>query len=105
MTRRRCATFSGCPVQSDDKYTVVIQAGGGRPLKLPAGTSALWAWLGSDSDPDPRALRVVPGYYASWAEAAIEGGPVGRVAVVVSTARLEAGDELKRKMLEVQSRG
>jgi signal transduction histidine kinase len=47
----------------------------------------------------PRALRVAPGHYVSWAEAAIEGGPVGRVAVVVSTARLEAGDELKRKIL------
>jgi DNA-binding PucR family transcriptional regulator len=32
-------------------------AGGGRPLTLPAGTSALWAWIGSDRDPDPRALR------------------------------------------------
>ena len=32
-------------------------AGAGRPLTLPAGTSALWAWIGTDSDPDPRALR------------------------------------------------
>jgi signal transduction histidine kinase/DNA-binding NarL/FixJ family response regulator len=48
---------------------------------------------------NPRSLRVAPGHYVSWAEAAIEGGPVGRVAVVVSTARLKAGDELKRKIL------
>ena len=47
----------------------------------------------------PKALRVNDGHYVSWAEAAIEGGPVGRVAVVVSTARLKAGDELKRKIL------
>src|SRR5688572_491892 len=47
----------------------------------------------------PRSLRHTPGHYVSWAEAAIEGGPVGRVAVVVSTARLKAGDELKRKIL------
>src|SRR4051812_25796001 len=47
----------------------------------------------------PRALRKTPGYYVSWAEAAIEGGPVGRVAVVVSTARLRAGDELKGSIL------
>jgi signal transduction histidine kinase/DNA-binding NarL/FixJ family response regulator len=47
----------------------------------------------------PRSLRVSGGHYVSWAEAAIEGGPVGRVAVVVSTARLKAGDELKRKIL------
>jgi signal transduction histidine kinase/DNA-binding NarL/FixJ family response regulator len=46
-----------------------------------------------------RSLRRTEGYYVSWAEAAIEGGPVGRVAVVVSTARLKAGDELKRKIL------
>jgi signal transduction histidine kinase/DNA-binding NarL/FixJ family response regulator len=46
-----------------------------------------------------RTLRKTPGYYVSWAEAAIEGGPVGRVAVVVSTARLKAGDELKRSIL------
>ncbi|HYJ11058.1 MAG TPA: ATP-binding protein [Polyangiaceae bacterium] len=46
-----------------------------------------------------RSLRKTPGYYVSWAEAAIEGGPVGRVAVVVSRARLKAGDELKRKIL------
>jgi signal transduction histidine kinase/DNA-binding NarL/FixJ family response regulator/HPt (histidine-containing phosphotransfer) domain-containing protein len=46
-----------------------------------------------------RSLRKTEGYFVSWAEAAIEGGPVGRVAVVVSTARLKAGDELKRKIL------
>jgi DNA-binding PucR family transcriptional regulator len=32
-------------------------AGAGRALTLPAGTSALWAWIGTDDDPDPRALR------------------------------------------------
>ena len=32
-------------------------AGGGRPLTLPAGTSALWAWIGSDRDLDVRGLR------------------------------------------------
>ncbi len=46
-----------------------------------------------------KSLRATPGYYVSWAEAAIEGGPVGRVAVVVSTARLKAGDELKGSIL------
>ncbi len=46
-----------------------------------------------------RSLRKTVGYYVSWAEAAIEGGPVGRVAVVVSTARLKAGGELKRRIL------
>ncbi len=48
---------------------------------------------------EAKSLRKTEGYYVSWAEAAIEGGPVGRVAVVVSTARLKAGDELKRSIL------
>jgi signal transduction histidine kinase/DNA-binding NarL/FixJ family response regulator/HPt (histidine-containing phosphotransfer) domain-containing protein len=50
-------------------------------------------------DGSARSLRRMEGYYVSWAEAAIEGGPVGRVAVVVSTARLKAGGELKRSIL------
>ena len=50
-------------------------------------------------DGNPRSLRKTDGYYVSWAEAAIEGGPVGRVAVVVSTARLKAGGELERSIL------
>jgi len=48
---------------------------------------------------EPGSLRKTEGYYVSWAEAAIEGGPVGRVAVVVSTAQLKAGDELKLRIL------
>jgi len=32
-------------------------AGAHRPLTLPAGTSTLWAWLGTGSDPPPDALR------------------------------------------------
>jgi DNA-binding PucR family transcriptional regulator len=31
--------------------------GGGRPLVMPAGTSALWAWIGTDGEPDERPLR------------------------------------------------
>jgi DNA-binding PucR family transcriptional regulator len=31
--------------------------GAHRPLTLPAGTSTLWAWLGTDGDPDPDVLR------------------------------------------------
>lgn len=38
--------------------TALAQAAGAhRPLTLPAGTSALWAWLGTDRDPDERKLR------------------------------------------------
>jgi DNA-binding PucR family transcriptional regulator len=32
-------------------------AGAHRPLILPAATSTLWAWLGTDADPAPSALR------------------------------------------------
>jgi DNA-binding PucR family transcriptional regulator len=38
--------------------TVLARAvGAGRPLTLPAGTSALWAWIGTDREPDWPALR------------------------------------------------
>jgi signal transduction histidine kinase/FixJ family two-component response regulator/HPt (histidine-containing phosphotransfer) domain-containing protein len=48
---------------------------------------------------EARSLRRAEGHYVSWAQAAIEGDAVGRVAVVVSTARLKAGTELKRSIL------
>jgi DNA-binding PucR family transcriptional regulator len=32
-------------------------AGAHRPLTMPAGTSALWAWIGTDRDPEPAVLR------------------------------------------------
>ncbi|MEI9941750.1 MAG: response regulator [Pseudomonadota bacterium] len=38
-------------------------------------------------------------YYSSWAESTIEGSPVGRVAVFVSTARIDAGTRLKDEIL------
>jgi two-component system, sensor histidine kinase and response regulator len=38
-------------------------------------------------------------YLASWAESTIEGSAVGRVAVFVSTARIEAGTRLKHEIL------
>jgi signal transduction histidine kinase/DNA-binding response OmpR family regulator len=47
----------------------------------------------------PRSLRVSDGFLVSWAEAVIEGGPVGRVAVIVSTARLKAGTQLQDSIL------
>lgn len=38
--------------------TMLAQATGARPpLTLPAGTSTLWGWLGTDADPAPDALR------------------------------------------------
>ncbi|HYP98212.1 MAG TPA: response regulator [Polyangiaceae bacterium] len=56
---------------------------------------------------DPKAMFDGPahrvqqraGYLASWAESTIEGSAVGRVAVFVSTARIEAGTRLKHEIL------
>jgi signal transduction histidine kinase/DNA-binding response OmpR family regulator len=47
----------------------------------------------------PGALTRTQTSFSSWAEAAIEGVAVGRVAVVASTARLEAGSRLERNIL------
>jgi two-component system sensor histidine kinase/response regulator len=47
----------------------------------------------------PNSLRAADGYLVSWAESMVEGAAAGRVAVVVSTERLAAGAELKRKIL------
>jgi signal transduction histidine kinase/DNA-binding response OmpR family regulator len=38
-------------------------------------------------------------HFSAWAESVIEGDPVGRVAVVVSKARLRAGAELEKSIL------
>lgn len=46
-----------------------------------------------------RRVAQQPSYLASWAEATIEGSSIGRVAVFVSTARIEAGTRLKREIL------
>ncbi len=43
--------------------------------------------------------------FIAWAESAIEGESVGRVAVVVSKARLLAGDRLKRDILSAAAAG
>ena len=37
--------------------TLARAAGARRPLTLPAGTATLWAWLGTDGDPDGERLR------------------------------------------------
>jgi len=88
-------SLSGYDLDSDIKAIVVTDMTG-KVLAIHGAPPEPPARLFSGR---PRALRKTDGYYVSWAEAAIEGGPVGRVAVVVSTARLKAGDELKRKIL------
>jgi signal transduction histidine kinase len=53
----------------------------------------------------PGAVRDVPGGLVSWAAADIEGNQVGRVALVISTARLEDGERLRRDMLRLAAIG
>ena len=47
----------------------------------------------------PGELRSTDRYFVSWAESSVEGQQVGKVAVVVGTARLKAGNQLERRML------
>lgn len=50
-------------------------------------------------------LRVGPGYLVSWANSSIEGSQVGRVAVVVSTARLSDANALLSRASNVTLAG
>jgi two-component system, sensor histidine kinase and response regulator len=47
----------------------------------------------------PSNVRSTENTYVAWTESSIEGAPVGRVAIVVSKARLLAGSELKQDIL------
>jgi signal transduction histidine kinase/CheY-like chemotaxis protein/HPt (histidine-containing phosphotransfer) domain-containing protein len=74
-------------VATDETGKVLVEHG-----KPPGELSALF---------QRPARRVVqhPAYFASWAESTIQGSPVGRVAVFVSTARIEAGTRLNQEIL------
>lgn len=71
-----------------DASSEVIVAHG----KSPESTSALFSGA-------QQALRYSNGHYVSWAESEIEGGVIGKVAVVVSCERIHAGARLKRQIL------
>jgi two-component system sensor histidine kinase/response regulator len=45
---------------------------------------------------EPRAVQEHRGYFSAWSDSTIEGSPVGRIAVFVSTERIEAGARLER---------
>jgi hypothetical protein len=47
----------------------------------------------------PNQLGLTEGAFHAWAASAVESKPVGRVAVVVSTERLAAGERLKRRIM------
>ncbi len=53
----------------------------------------------------PHALSDTSAYYRTWEEVTIEGGQVGKVAVIVSKARLAAGYELKKSILTAGAGG
>jgi signal transduction histidine kinase/DNA-binding response OmpR family regulator/HPt (histidine-containing phosphotransfer) domain-containing protein len=53
----------------------------------------------------PGATHELGSHYGSWMPSEIEGALVGRVAVLVSKARLEAGLELRREILFVAAGG
>ncbi len=44
-------------------------------------------------------LKQGHGWLLSWAESKIDGNTLGRIALVISTARLDAGERLRRNML------
>ena len=46
-----------------------------------------------------RKLTVTDNYISAWAGRTVEGTPIGRVAMVASTARLEAGENLRKRLL------
>ena len=74
-------------VATDKTGKVLAQSG-----KLPGDLKSVFAR-------PARHVQQRGGYFASWAESTIEGSPVGRVAVFVSTARIEAGTRLQREIL------
>jgi hypothetical protein len=50
-------------------------------------------------------IRVMRDYFVSWSESIIDGAPVGRVALVVSKARLRAGVDLRNNILRLAGAG
>jgi len=85
-----------------DVLAVVVLDDQNRPLaiagKPPGARDRLF-------DGPSGALHVAGGYLSSFAESTIEGKLVGRVAVVVSTQRVEAGAVLEREILLVAGFG
>lgn len=81
----------GAYATSADVQAIVAVDAEGKPLQIhgksPEPVPALFA--GKELS-----LRVGPGYLVSWADSTIEGSTVGRVAVVVSTARLSEANAL-----------
>jgi len=71
-----------------DMAGTVIAKQGNAPLSIDALTAG-----------PPNQVGVTEGAFHAWAAAVVEGRPVGRVAVVVSTERLAAGERLKKRIM------
>jgi hypothetical protein len=71
-----------------DMAGTVIASRGSTPLSMATLTAG-----------PPNQLHVADGAFHAWALAVVEGKPVGRVAVAVSTERLAAGERLKERIM------
>lgn len=79
----------GAYALSKDVQAIVAVDVAGKPIAQHGKPPALDLF-----DGEPGATLRGPGYLVSWANVAIEGAPIGKVAVVVTTARLREAQEL-----------
>ena len=85
-----------------DILAIVVTDMTGKPLaRYGAPPADLDALFGRPA----RGIQQQATYLASWAESTSEGSPVGRVAVLVSTARILAGSRLKTEMMWLAGSG
>jgi two-component system, sensor histidine kinase and response regulator len=92
--RARINAAFGSYVADADVSAIVVVDAEGAPLTTHGKAPEQELFVGSAQAVTETAL-----HYSAWADATIEGGSVGKVAVVISKARLEAGSELKRSIL------
>jgi hypothetical protein len=92
LVRKTFARYSAdqdiIAIVATDMAGTVIASQGSAPLSMAVLTAG-----------PPNQLHVMEGFFYSWAESVVEGGRVGKTAVVVSTARLTAGVELRRRVM------
>ena len=88
--------------QDHDVLAVLVSDAEGNAIAnfgaSPAATAELFAGPAGElhwGTPEPGASR----WFSAWTPSVIEGTTVGRVAVVISCARLESGDKLERDIL------
>ena len=90
--RKAAADYMNDP----DVVSLVVLDGTGKPLFQHGRTPTELARVQTMSRVNAHELGSI---YAAWASSEIEGVEVGRVALFVSKARLEAGMQLRREML------